>query len=84
MFRVKNTKAQGEIESIRRQPKLDKKWDSYFKQLIKYKEESKCFFHGSCFHCYCFVHVMFILFGCSDGDCLVPKIYKKNRPLASW
>lgn len=58
MFRVKNTKAQGEIESIRRQPKLDKKWDNYYKQLIKYKEE--------------------------NGDCLVPKIYKKNRPLASW
>ena len=43
MFRVKNTKAQGEIESMRRQPKLDSKWENYFQQLTEYREKSESF-----------------------------------------
>jgi hypothetical protein len=78
MFRVKNTKAQGEIESIRRQPKLDKKWDNYYKQLIKYKEESEYLFLGHFFHCRCFAHAKLILSVLQMETVLFPKSIRKT------
>ena len=42
-FWVKNSKEQLEIESLRRKPKDDAKWNNYFAKLKEYKKE-----HGHC------------------------------------